>query len=249
MSDHVLITDHDGVRCISINRPAAANALTRELAEELRAAVAAAEADGVRGLVLAGEGPIFSGGIDFEDALEHARAKTGDPFVNAMLSLEREVSHYPGGVVIAAQGAAVGIAAELVICADAVVASSNLKISFPEVPYDIATGLATMRLPRAVGEARARPLLLSGAWIEAPTAREIGIVTQVWDGDAAGLRDAAIALARQLSVGDPAEIRKIKLQMTAHVPSVDELKQTMVPQFHDVFSSSLQLRDLPTYRL
>ena len=180
------------VTTISLARPEAHNALNGALIRELTQAFdELAESEGVRVVVLAGEGPSFCAGADvgymrdtvdlsYEENLEDARR---------LAAMFRAVDECPKPVVAKVRGAAMGGGAGLVAAADVAVADEGARFAFSEVRLGIAPATIAPFVLRKIGASHARSLFLTGERFGAARAREIGLVHEAVSPD--GL-DAAV---------------------------------------------------------
>ncbi|MEE4271394.1 MAG: enoyl-CoA hydratase-related protein [Thermoanaerobaculales bacterium] len=186
MSDqNIEISDEDGVRTITINRPDKLNALNIATVGELDAAVAEAEADDqVFALVITGSGgKAFVAGADISElnTLGPVEAKE---FALRGQGVFRRIEQMAKPVVAAVNGFALGGGCELAMACHLRVASSNAIFAQPEVKLGLIPGYGgTQRLPRLVGKGRALELLLSGRNVSAEEAMKIGLVNQVCEPD------------------------------------------------------------------
>jgi 2-(1,2-epoxy-1,2-dihydrophenyl)acetyl-CoA isomerase len=192
----------DSVATVTMNRPDAMNALDTELKTALRDALAqAAEDPAVRAVVLTGSGRAFCVG---QDLAQHAHNLEADP--DAVWSTVPE--HYtpiaatlatmPKPVVAAVNGTAAGAGAAFSFACDFRVAADTAKITmaFSAVGLSADSG-SSWSLPRLVGMAKAKELLLLPSTITAQQALELGLVTEVVPaGEVAGrARELAVRLA------------------------------------------------------
>ena len=200
---------------LALDRPDVRNAINDELlnallsAFESVAAEAAASVTAVRAVVLCGSGlEAFSAGMDlversgFTDTQlreQHAR-------LAALVCLVREL---PVPVIAAVEGFALAGGFELVLACDLVVASSSASSGLPEVRVGIIPGGGGARLLAwAVGDARARDLVLTGRRLPASEAAGWGLVTRVVrPGEALGW---ALELAAAVAEGAPLAVRSAK---------------------------------------
>jgi 2-(1,2-epoxy-1,2-dihydrophenyl)acetyl-CoA isomerase len=194
-------TVEDGIATVRLASPATANALTPAAFAELTAQVAAVQqpGSGARVLVLTGSGKVFSAGANMDvlgdtDAASLERAITG-----ALLPLQQVLHEGRLPTVAAVNGTAVGGAVGLALLCDIVVAarSARFSLAFARLGLVPDTGL-TLTLPRLVGEARARALLMTGADVSAEDAAAMGMVHQCIDDESfvAETRTLAERLAR-----------------------------------------------------
>ena len=156
-----LLVSHpsDGVAVLSLNRPDRRNALSTLMVERLHEAMDAAEADGVRLLVLQGEGASFCSGFDLTDI---ERESDGDlllRFVRIEVLLQRLYSA-PFVTLALAHGRIAGAGADLFSACDSRVIVEKASFSFPGAGFGIVLG--TGRLIACVGRDRARQIVRSG---------------------------------------------------------------------------------------
>ncbi len=174
----------DGVAELCLNRPDAANALNLELLEALAERLAEVEAaDGVRALLLRGEGRNFCAGGDVREFASkgdglpaHLRVAT-----SLLASAARALVHLPAPVVTAVQGAATGGGGLGLVCAsDIVLAGESARFMSGAVRVGMAPDAgSSVSLQRIVGLRRALEITLLNPMLDAQTARELGIVTRV----------------------------------------------------------------------
>lgn len=175
-------TDEGSVATVALARPDARNALNAALiAEVTRCFEELAEDEGVRVVVLAGEGPAFCAGADvgymrdtagfsYEENLEDARR---------LAEMFQAVDGLPKPVVARVQRAAIGGGAGLVAAADVAVAEEGTQFAFSEVRLGIAPATIAPFVVRKIGHSRARALFLTGERFDANRAREVGLVHEV----------------------------------------------------------------------
>lgn len=209
MSELVLTADDGAVRLLTLNLPARRNAIDLELRVVLAAAVRASAADpGVRAIVLTGAGRHFCAGGDVV-SMARMPADQARPRVAAMQDLARAVLTCPTPVVAAVEGAAAGAGLALAAGCDRVVAASDARFhaAFTGVGLAGDNGMF-WSLPRRIGIARARQLLLFGETLDAAEAHRIGLVDAVVDPGAA--LEAAQVDAQRLAAGPQQAIAAVK---------------------------------------
>jgi len=179
---HLRRTDEGPVATVTLARPDSHNALNAALIEELtRCFEEISEDDGVRVVVLAGEGRSFCAGADvgymretasfsYEENLEDARQ---------LAMMYWTVEECPKPVVAKVQGAAMGGGSGLVAVADVAVADSEARFAFSEVRLGIAPATIAPFVVRKIGASHARSLFVTGERFDAERAREIGLVHTV----------------------------------------------------------------------
>lgn len=174
----------DSLATIWLDRADKRNALDATMMKELAAALDEVGGDrSVRVVVLRGRGPAFSSGIDHTLLVEVFSATEKAPFLHLHHQLQdvfhRMVRlHQP--VIAALHGVCAGMALELALAADIRIASEDCVLGLPEIAFGIVPDVGgTTRLIRAVGEARARELILTGRFVRAQTAERYGLVHEV----------------------------------------------------------------------
>jgi len=211
MSDELLIERReDGVCWVTLNRPDARNALSRAL--NLRLAEVARElaADpAVRAVVLTGAGDkAFCAGADLKERKGVAAEDTG-PYVDAIAGGINAWAALPKPTVAAINGYAFGGGFELALACDFRLASPNALLALTEVRLGIMPGAGgTQRLPRLIGVARAKELIMLGKRVDAQRSLEIGLVNAV-SGEA-GLTAAVDEFLGDLSACAPVSVAKAK---------------------------------------
>lgn len=203
----VSVKERDGVALWTIANPPV-NAISMAVLEDLDTLLHEAEENpGVRAVVLTGHGPTFAAGADIQGFLKLGGNLQDFMVKGALLYQRLESSRLP--IVAAVNGAALGGGNELAMAADIRIASKQARFGQPEVNLGIIPGWGgTMRLPKLVGLAQARRLLLTGDPIDAERAFAIGLVDQVVEPHL--LVDAALNLADRLAALPPLALQEIK---------------------------------------
>jgi enoyl-CoA hydratase len=197
----------DGIAVVRINRPEARNALNmavrRRLAELFRSF---AEEEGLRCVVLTGDGRTFAAGADIRDMVD---ASAIDMYLRHSERLWGAIADCPVPLIAAINGFALGGGLELALHADIIIAGRGARLGQPEVKVGIMPGAGgTQRLTRAVGKYHAMRITLTGEMIGADEAFAMGLVSKVVD-DAAVL-DEALAMARHIAALPPVAVAQIK---------------------------------------
>lgn len=171
--DEVLVERREGVAIITINRPAAKNALDRAVAEGVAAAVDELDAsDELHVGVLTGAGGTFSAGMDLKAFL---RGETPAIEGRGLCGITQTPPRKP--LIAAVEGWALAGGFELLLACDLVVAAETARFGVPEVRRSlVAAGGAALLLSRRVPFNLAMEMLLTGEPLMAPRAAEIGLV-------------------------------------------------------------------------
>jgi len=225
----ILYDVSDGIATITLNRPDKLNAWTGQMDQEVRSAIAAAEADeNARVIVLTGTGKGFCAGADIsllqslassqglpaeaEHALGHHTHGPSKAGVRA--DFQRKYSYFPSlqkPVIAAINGHAVGLGLILTLYCDLRFASTDAKFgtAFARRGLIAEYGMAWM-LPRLIGPANALDLLLSARIFAADEALHMGLVNRVFPAETfmEQVREYARSLATQVSPRSMAVIKQ-----------------------------------------
>jgi 2-(1,2-epoxy-1,2-dihydrophenyl)acetyl-CoA isomerase len=165
---------------IYLNRPHRLNAVVPELTAALTAALLRAAEDSARVVVLAGRGRAFCSGHDLKEPLEDETVLVTRRRVDAIQDVTRAIRSFPGPVIAAVHGYALGAGCEFALGCDLVVAGEDAWFGFPEVSVGLSvTGGISRLLPLLVGPVRAKELVLLGERFDAAAARDLGLVNRV----------------------------------------------------------------------
>jgi len=188
------------------------NLVTRDLLEELGAALttlAALSAGDVRAVVMSGRGErAFSAGSHVGE-FEAQRGPGGRERHALESGVARRLAELPMPTIAAIEGNALGGGLELALCCDLRIASERARLGMPEVRLAVTPGAGgTQRLPRAVGAARAKELILTGRVLTAAEAERIGLVHEVVP--AGGALTRALAIGQEIASRGPLAVREAK---------------------------------------
>jgi enoyl-CoA hydratase len=200
------------VLLVTLNRPGAANALNTRMGLDLMELFEGFTIDleGLRAVVLTGQGPkAFCAGGD----LKQRNGMTDEAWQAQHLVFERmlrAILACPVPVIAAVNGAAYGGGCEIAAAADFIYASTNARFALTEVTLGIMPGAGgTQNLPRAVGERRAKELILSGLPFSAEEAERWGLVNRVLPPEE--LLQATLGIADRIAGNGPISVRQAKL--------------------------------------
>jgi enoyl-CoA hydratase/carnithine racemase len=192
-NDPVLVAAADGVGVLTLHNPPM-NLVTLPLTRALTAALdRLAEDAGVRVLIVTGAGErAFCAGSDIKEFSAVADDVVGKKLVAENAAFSRLAS-FPKPTIAAINGVAFGGGLELAVCCDLLVAAADARLALPEVKLGVFPGSGgTIRVPRRIGEGRAKQLMFTGEPVDAETALAWGLVNRVVP------RGQALAAAREL---------------------------------------------------
>ncbi len=169
---------------LTLNRSEKRNALSRELIAELGQAVTRAAEDSLaRSIILTGNGPAFCAGMDLSELKASVEsAQTPEMIWNDAQNLSQlyeQIYTLPKPTIAAVNGAAVAGGAGLVTVCDIAIATPEGKFGYPEVRRGLVAAMVLPHLLRHVNERAARMLLLTGDIIDAESALQMGLITEI----------------------------------------------------------------------
>ena len=212
----------DGVVSVMLDRPQKKNALSIAVRDEMSDALdRLAVDDGVRAVILAGEGDTFCAGFDLsefsvtEPGFQEQLWQSSDRF-------HRTVLHFPLPIIAAVQGPALAGGFDLAVMCDIRVAAANATFGHPEQRWSdvVFTPLADL-----VGSGPARDLCFTGRTIDAAVALRIGLVSTVVEVDQ--LADEARQTAAMVARGPRDALMRTKakaLRRAGHRPETTTLE-------------------------
>jgi enoyl-CoA hydratase/carnithine racemase len=212
----VVTEDRDTVRHVVLARPEKRNAMNGELVQALGVALKGAANDpDVRCVLIRGEGPMFSSGMDFSDLVglsespENLRA-----FRREILETWNLCEEMAKPTVCQVHGACVGGALELALACDLRVAAEDALLGLPETRVGLIPDVGgSSRLPAVVGLGRAKELIMTSRLVDGREAERIGLVNRV--APAAELEATTQALVDELLACAPIAIGHAKHVMDA----------------------------------
>jgi enoyl-CoA hydratase len=204
-------TPAPGVGMVRLNRPAARNALNRQLTREIFDALEAFDADDAIGcMVLTGDDKAFAAGADIREMSDKSAVDMlRDDFTDwSRLTRVRKP------VIAAVSGWALGGGCEMAMMCDMIVASETAKFGQPEITIGIMPGAGgTQRLTRAVGKAIAMEVMLGNRTLTAAEAAAAGLVNRVYPVET--YLDEALKLAAAVAAMPRIAVQLIKASVNA----------------------------------
>ncbi len=204
MNDHPLVlvdlpADGDSIATVTLNNPGKRNALSLEMMTALLASLrAASEAEGVRGIILAANGPVFSAGHDFSDM-----AGADLPFLRKLLSTCTELmtllQQLPQPVLAKVHALATAAGCQLVASCDLAISAETAHFALPGGKGGLFCTTPLVAVARNIGRKRALELAMTGDPIDAATAADWGLINRAVPADA--LDDACADLLRRATRG------------------------------------------------
>jgi enoyl-CoA hydratase len=207
LSDTLLVETKDRVALLTLNRPAARNALSSELLEALPAAIVAADADdAVDVIVLTGADPVFCAGLDLKELGSTGNNIRGGPSSDKGWGTPWPDISKP--IIGAINGAAVTGGFEIALNCDFLIASERAKFGDTHARVGILPGWGlSVLLPQAVGFRRAREMSLTGNFMDAEEALSFGLVNKVVAHD--DLLAYTLSVAADIAGNDQKSVRAL----------------------------------------
>ena len=194
------------IAILSVVRPEALNALSREIVDEMDQVLEELKEDKDISCLIFHSEKNFAAGADIKKMAdcneEEAKAFCFSPVYD-------KIAEYPIPTIAAIEGYALGGGMELALCADIRIAGEGAKMGFPEVTLGIFPGAGgTIRAPKLIGPSYAMELIFSGEQIPASRAKEMGLVNRVVP-DSEVLEEAK-KLAGKIAKRGPVAVRMVK---------------------------------------
>lgn len=201
---YIIYEKREGIATITLNRPEALNAFSKEVVEEIMQTLEDVKNDeNVRVVVLTGAGEkAFSAGADIKAMAGMTSLKARElSLMGERLCLAFENLEKP--VIAALNGYALGGGLEVAMSCDLRIASENARMGQTEINIGLIPGWGgTQRLTRLIGRGRAKELVFTGRMIDARTAEQLGIINIVAPADKfkETVRQSALELASKAPV-------------------------------------------------
>jgi enoyl-CoA hydratase/carnithine racemase len=211
-TDSILLEADGSVAVLTLNRPAARNAIDDSMRADLMAALDhVARTDAIKALVITGAGKGFCAGGDVKSMQARLAVPPGEVAMNGWRRQQR--THHaisllhalPKPTIAAVNGAATGLGCDVALCCDFIIASDQARFAMTYVLRGlIPDGGGMYFLPRRVGLSRAKELIFSGRTVAPEEALRLGMIDRVTGAET--LLDDARAWAAELAKGAPAAL-------------------------------------------
>ncbi|EHM01804.1 enoyl-CoA hydratase/isomerase family protein [Acetobacteraceae bacterium AT-5844] len=211
-TDSILLRMEGPVAVLTLNRPAARNAIDDAMRGDLMAALDhVARTDAIKALVITGAGKGFCSGGDVKSMQARLSVPPGEVALNGWRRQQR--THHaismlhalPKPTIAAVNGPATGLGCDVALCCDFIIASEAARFAMSYILRGlIPDGGGMYFLPRRVGLARAKELIFTGRTVEPEEALRLGMIDRVTDGET--LVADACAWAAELGKGAPAAL-------------------------------------------
>lgn len=245
---NVIFEKEVNVAIVTINRPKALNALNSQTLNDLDKVLNVLENDNtVYAIILTGAGEkAFVAGADISE-MKDLNENQGKEFSLLGNKIFRRFENLNKPVIAAINGFALGGGCELAMACDIRVASEKAKFAQPETSLGITPGFGgTQRLPRIVGEGKAKELIFTGDIIKANEALKIGLVNKVVTPEI--LMDEAKSLANKIASNAPIAISLCKDAINRGIQvNIDKAIEIEVEDFGKCFSTEDQKEGMTAF--
>ncbi|MCY8522053.1 enoyl-CoA hydratase [Bacillus atrophaeus] len=211
MGNNVLFSlRKETIAVVTLNRSHAANSLSSDMLYELQDTAQKIESDpNIRCVILTGSGEkAFCAGADLKErrGMDHSQVRRSVSLIQSVVS---RIEALPQPVIAALNGTALGGGLELALACDIRIATNDVRLGLPETSLAIIPGAGgTQRLPRLIGQGKAKELIYTGRRISAQEAKEIGLIEYVTA--SADLLPKAEQLAEFIAANGPIAVRQAK---------------------------------------
>jgi enoyl-CoA hydratase len=205
----VIYDKQDGVAVIRLNRPKVLNAMNKRLWLDMQAALEDARTDeGIKVVVVTGEGRAFSTGADLKESKTRSIEDYRDYLV-ALQEVSRTIIRFEKPTIAAVNGFAIGSGYELALACDIRIAAEEAKIGSPEAKVTSSvTGGAFRLVQNLIGPGKARELLFTGEYIDGVEAQRIGLVNRAVPAEK--LMETVMAMAAKITANSAFSLKMIK---------------------------------------
>jgi enoyl-CoA hydratase len=224
----------DAVAILTLDRAAKLNALGPEMLAELERHIATIDRDNdVRVVILTGAGErAFCVGADVNAWSALEPLDMWRRWIREGHRVLRRLAHLRQPSIAAINGFAFGGGLELALAADIRIAAETASFAMPETKIGTLPGWAgTSRLPEAIGVARAKQMIFSGARIDAFTAERWGLVNEAVPGD--GLMSRARELALEIAANAPVSVQLAKAAIDGDAAALEALAGALAASTED----------------
>lgn len=231
----IIVSRHDQVALITLNRPEAMNALSAAMKQEMQAVIGELDADDqCRAIVLTGNEKAFAAGADIKEMVDQTYLEA---VKTEFLGEWDCIANCRTPIVAAVSGYALGGGCEIAMMCDFILAADNAKFGQPEIGIGTIPGLGgTQRLTRLVGKSKAMEMCLTGRMMDAEEAERAGLVSRIVP--LADLQDEAMKVANKIaSYSKPAVLLAKECVLAANNTTLDQGMRTERRAFHSLFGT------------
>src|SRR3954464_4357669 len=204
----LVVEDRGHVRVLTLDRPERRNALSSALQADLVEQFLTCAPDGVRAVVLTGNGPAFCAGFDLKEirTADERGERFRPPMSRPGRNVFEVVTETPVPVIAALNGAAVAGGFELALACDLRVAAPGIKLGLPEATIGMGANFGSVVLPKRIPMGVAMEILLTGDYVTSEFAERWGLINRITD----DVLPEAMQLAERIAANAPISVRRMK---------------------------------------
>jgi enoyl-CoA hydratase/carnithine racemase len=179
--DHLIVTDEDATRIITLRRPQKRNAITQSMYIAMSDAIDRAQNNpDIRCIIITGGSGVFTSGNDLQDFLKGGTATSDSERPGAAIKFLYSLAHNVKPLIAAVDGMAIGIGTTMLFHCDYVLASTTATFTTPFIHLGLVPeGASSLLMPRTMGHQRAFATLVMGRTMSAEDARIAGFVNDI----------------------------------------------------------------------
>ncbi|MEM9404310.1 MAG: enoyl-CoA hydratase/isomerase family protein [Pseudomonadota bacterium] len=241
MDGEVRFAVEDRVGVITLDRPAALNALRRDMVKSLRDTLTGLDGHAdVRAVMIIGEGRAFCAGVDLNEAESDVGADDlgiADGSLEVLQEVTDALRALPVPTIAALNGLAVGMGSEISIACDIRIAAKSAYLWFSESKRSLFQSNGVMYLlPRLIGHSRSIEWMMSARKIRSKELDRSGLVAHVFADE--GFRQAALGYASRIAANSPLSLRLLKeVSRSAFDASLEEVMRLEVEGMKETLRS------------
>lgn len=223
MPELATLTHEQSLSTLTLNRPDAHNALSRDMLRDAHVCMDELEAmdDKPSVLVVTGAGRSFCAGMDLKEVIIENDPSIPLQLLESLARLTYRIRQFPAVTVARVNGAAIGGGCGMTTVCDISITHADAKLGFPEVDLGLCPAVVAPWLVRKIGPGKSRQVLLTGGLISGARAHELGIVTECAD-SRESLDETVTAVTSSLTSGGPDALRATKALLNTLDGSNDE---------------------------
>ncbi|MDP7005880.1 MAG: enoyl-CoA hydratase/isomerase family protein [Phycisphaerales bacterium] len=213
------ITEQNNIVTFTLNRPEKHNALSGEMIDAIHSGLDEVEKnDGMRVMILGGEGKSFCAGMDLKGVIDDPTAM--GEMLRGLGGVSQRIRRIPVPTIARVQGAAIGGGCGLMVVCDFAFTHAEAKVGYPEVDLGVCPAVVAPWLIKKIGAGKARAMLLAGGTISGKQGFESGLATHLCDVD--DLSTAVNSFADNLAKGGKEALATTKHWLNAIDGSLED---------------------------
>jgi len=230
----LLLESTDHTATITLNRPDKRNSINTQMIADLHSALDTVEKTNARVVILTGAGKVFCAGMDLSllQAIATQSPSENQEDSRRLANLFRRIWSYSKPLIAAVNGHALAGGCGIATLCDFTIAVPEAKFGYTEVKIGFLPAIVSVFLTRQIGEKRARDLLLTGRLVDAPEAKELGLVNEIVPAEK--LMGRVNELAEVLIAVSPVSVTRAKrLLVSAAAATLDaDLERAILENAH-----------------